>query len=131
MYGNLNDDQGVMGLDLSKNNLYGRVPKAMCSMSQLFTVNLQGNKIKERGFEGFPSGDPVNVINLSRNRLTHVTGILSAPKYLKELLLSSNIFDGKFPPKILKLNRLEKLYLSYNPIDGNAPPRNQRDDSPD
>ena len=116
------DDEGVVGLDLSDNNLSGRVPKALWSMLHLSTVNFQGNKIKDGGFDGFPSGAPVSVINLSQNRLTHVTGISSAPKSLKELRLGSNSFDGKFPSEILELDRLKKLYLSYNPgISGNVP----------
>ena len=65
MYGNLNVDQGVMGLHLSNNNLSGRVPKDLWSMPELFAVNLQGYKIKDGGLEGFTSRAPVNVINLS------------------------------------------------------------------
>ena len=116
------DDQGVVGLDLSENHLSGQVPKALWSMPHLFTVKFQGNNIKDGGFDGFPSEAPVNVINLSENRLTHVTGISSAPKSLTELRLDSNSFDGKFPSELLKLDRLKNLDLSYNPgMSGNVP----------
>ena len=73
-------------------------------------------------FDGFHSGVPAHVVNLSLNQLTHVTGITSASKLLTEFRLSSKSFNGKFRFKILNLDRLKKLYLLQNPrISGNVP----------
>ena len=77
--------------------------------------------LKDGGFYGFHSGVSIHVINLSHNRLTHVTRIYSAPKLMTELRLGSNFFGGKFPSSILKLDRLKKPYIFHNPvINGNV-----------
>ena len=88
------------------------VPLQRCSYTTL----------KDLGFNVFHSGVTAHVVNLSQNLLTCVTVILYAPKFLTELRLGSNSFNGKFPSKILKLDHLKKIYFLHNTrISGNFP----------
>ena len=125
--GKKHDDEGITSLDLSHNHLSGHVHKALWSLPHLIEVNFQGNSIKDAGFEGFGNVDsatasPVQNVVLTENRLTHVTGVSSAPESLRELRLSSNAFNGKFPDELTKLNKLKVLHVSHNPgISGALP----------
>ena len=47
--------------------------------------------------DGFHSRVTIQVVNLSQNRLTHVTGKLSATKSLTELRLGYNYFEENLP----------------------------------
>ena len=44
-----------------------------------------------------------------------MVGASSAIGLLRELRLSSNAFEGKFPHELTKLNKLKDLHVSYNP----------------
>ena len=59
--------------------------------------------------DGFHSRVTIQVVNLSQNRLTHVTGKLSATKLLTELRLGSNSFEDNLTSYFLKIDRLKKL----------------------
>ena len=112
--GKRHDEEGVTSLDLSNNRLSGHVHKALWSLPYLTEANFQGNTIKDAGFEGFGEDKttaPIQNIVLSENRLTHVAGISSAPGSLRELRLSSNAFEGKFPHELTKLNKLKVLHV--------------------
>ena len=65
---------------------------------------------------------PIHGVNLSQNRLTHVTGISPDPKFLTELRLGSNSLDDKSPSDILNIDSIKKIYILYNTrISGNVP----------
>jgi len=114
-----NDD--VVGLRLDDNNLSGRVSRHLWTLPRLRAVNLRGNLIKDAGLQGLSDDDesstaksPVEVLDLSGNRLETVEGIGSAPGTLRELRIGSNAFEGRFPDEIFKLAGLKILAASYN-----------------
>ena len=59
---------------------------------------------------------------LCENRMTHMLVISSAPSLLRELYLSSNAFEGKFPYELSNLSNLNVLHVSYNPGVIGSPP---------
>eukprot|EP00568_Trieres_chinensis_P006760 CAMPEP_0183296028 /NCGR_PEP_ID=MMETSP0160_2-20130417/3757_1 /TAXON_ID=2839 ORGANISM="Odontella Sinensis, Strain Grunow 1884" /NCGR_SAMPLE_ID=MMETSP0160_2 /ASSEMBLY_ACC=CAM_ASM_000250 /LENGTH=493 /DNA_ID=CAMNT_0025457595 /DNA_START=114 /DNA_END=1595 /DNA_ORIENTATION=- len=112
------DSEGVIALELENNHLSGRITKHLWGMPYLKEVNFEGNNIKDAGFEGFDSlatKAPIESISLDENRLTHVTGISSAPDSLRTLHISSNSFDGDFPEEVMELKNLRSLRMAYNP----------------
>ena len=116
--GKRHDEEGVTSLDLSNNRLLGHVHKALWSLTHLTEAKFQGNTIKGACFEVFGEYNTTALIQnifLSENRLTHLVGVSSATGLLRELSLSSNAFEGKFPHELTKLNKLKVLHVSYNP----------------
>ena len=61
--------------------------KTLWYLSHLIEVNLQGNSIKDSGFEGFGNVNSatsalVQNFFLTKNRITHMTGVPYTPRYL-------------------------------------------------
>lgn len=89
----------LIELDVSTNNLRGKVPEALASCSVLATLNLSTNNF---------SGE------LPTETFLKMTS-------LKKLILSYNNFVGSLPDSYSQINSLELLDLSSNNISGYIP----------
>lgn len=118
------DDSGVTDIDLSYNNLVGKLPQHLWHMRDLKNVTFKGNTIYEAGFKGMSTGSavsPVETLILSENSLNSVKGISNANRALRKLHLTSNRIEGPAFEEIFKLTGLKDLYTSFNLIDGTIP----------
>ncbi|XP_068639538.1 receptor-like protein EIX1 [Aristolochia californica] len=88
----------VTSLDLSNNNLEGKIPEELTNISNLLLLNLAHNH--------FTGNIPKNIGNLS---------------LLESLDLSSNQFSGSIPQSLSFLTSLSYLNLSYNNLSGRIP----------
>jgi Leucine-rich repeat (LRR) protein len=86
----------VRGLNLKSNNLQGSIPAAAGNLTQLISLDLQGNKI---------TGLPSELGNLS---------------YLQTLNLSNNLLTGTFPAFIPSLQNLTAFKINGNSLTGTA-----------
>lgn len=89
-------------IDLSNNNLIGKIPTELMNLSKLFSLNLSGN---------------------------HLTGEIpekiSALQELESLDLSRNNLFGEIPSSMANMSSLGYLNLSYNNLSGKIPLGNQ------
>jgi DNA-binding beta-propeller fold protein YncE/Leucine-rich repeat (LRR) protein len=86
----------VRGLNLKSNNLQGSIPAAVGNLTQLISLDLQGNKITSL---------PSEFGNLS---------------FLQTLNLSNNLLTGAFPAFIPSLQNLTALKINGNSLTGTA-----------
>ena len=102
-YGLEVQDGHVIKVDLSSNNLRGKLPREIGNLSELLWLNLSGRQ----------RGSWVPVKNDLSGWITTWIGRLQKLEFLD---LSSNSFSGPIPSTIAKLNRLQRLDLSDNKL---------------
>ncbi|KAJ4891515.1 receptor like protein 27 [Raphanus sativus] len=107
-------------IDISNNNIKGKVPEWFWNLPRLSMVSLVNNAFT--GFEG--SGDalqnsPVKILDLALN---HFKGPFpNPPLSLTVLSAWNNSFTGSIPPAICNQSMLALLDLSYNNFTGSIP----------
>ncbi|KAG1355095.1 receptor-like protein EIX2 [Cocos nucifera] len=92
----------VIVMDLSNNNLSGRMPEELTNLFGLMSLNLSGNHLTGEIIEN-----------------------ISALQQLESLDLSKNNLSGRIPSSIMALTFLSYLNLSYNNFSGKVPSGNQ------
>ncbi|XP_027922909.1 receptor-like protein EIX2 [Vigna unguiculata] len=93
-----NPELSFLSIDLSCNNLTGKVPRVITYMFGLVSLNLSRNNL---------SGEiPSEIGNL---------------RSLESLDLSRNQFSGRIPSSLSQIDFLEKLDLSHNSLSGRIP----------
>lgn len=94
--GSSNDDDGVTGIKLEKNNLSGSFPKALWSLPSLKTLVLTGNGDLEISLEGISNAAAtLEVLQISNTKIESIEGIAQATS-LKELFIDENGLTGRF-----------------------------------
>ncbi len=109
-------------LDLSSNRLQGGVPVSLFTISTLERIDLSGNRLQ--GSIPGPRTRPVprlSELNLARNYLQGSIEFATKFAHLKDLDLSSNLFQGCVPKSLGQLSRLEMLDLSRNRLNCEIP----------
>ena len=122
-YGVTNDANGrVHGLFLGSNQLTGRIPSELGSMTQLEWVYLNHNQLAGK----IPSelGDLANLrlLSLRDNQLTgEIPPELGSLANLEWLRLNNNQLTGEIPAELGRLTNLKELHLSGNQLTGCVP----------
>ncbi len=113
----------VLSLDLSYNNLSGRLPPELGNLASLEFLGLLGNRLS--GPIPPELGNLVNLerLNLSSNQLSGpIPPELGNMVGLTYLLLSNNQLSGPIPAELGNLTNLESLPLVNNQLSGPIPP---------
>ncbi|OMO64046.1 hypothetical protein COLO4_32142 [Corchorus olitorius] len=115
-------EQRVVSLSIPKKKLYGFLPSALGSLSDLRHVNLRNNRF----FGALPvelvQAQGLQSLVLYGNSLSgSLPQELGKLKYLQTLDLSENFFNGSLPSSIVQCKRLRALDLSQNNFTGSLP----------
>ena len=123
-FGVVVDGQGrVVGLDLTRNQLKGRVPAELGSLSNLTELDLSGNQLAGPVPPELGGLSSLTEMSLSGNQLTGpVPPELGGLSSLTEMSLSGNQLTGPVPPELGGLSNLARLSLSLNRLTGPIPP---------
>ncbi|KRY42249.1 Protein flightless-1 -like protein, partial [Trichinella spiralis] len=122
---NLDHATGAIVLNLSHNNLESIPNQLLVHMCDLLYLDLSGNKLTmlppqiRQKFEPFAECWPkLEVLNLSRNKLTALPDLLTRMQNLKKLYVNENqlTFDG-VPTGIGKLINLEIFQAAHNRLE--------------
>ncbi|GMN07136.1 hypothetical protein MTsPCn5_25250 [Croceitalea sp. MTPC5] len=115
-------DGKVIGLDLSNNNLQGRIPITIGNLRYLETLDLSNNALKGRIPRLFGKFDHLKKINLGNNQLVGtIPSTINKLRNLQQLDLSNNKLAGELPPTISELPKLNTLALANNDLIGAIP----------
>ena len=114
--------QRVTGLELSGQELDGRVPAMLGSLPELTALDLSDNALSGPIPSQLGTLSNLTVLDLSENGLsgaipTELTGLSS----LAMLNLEQNSLSGSIPSQISQLESLENLSLGGNRISGSIP----------
>ncbi|KAJ0967450.1 hypothetical protein J5N97_024367 [Dioscorea zingiberensis] len=133
-------------LDISSNNLVGKIPREFSRLSYLFHLNMSNNQLSGTIPSEFGDLSSLEYLDLSRNNLRgqipiqmencikldslslNNNNLSGAIPYqlgnlnLHQVLdLSDNLFTGEIPTQLSKLTELQKLNLSHNELVGGIP----------
>ncbi|RID66913.1 hypothetical protein BRARA_D02023 [Brassica rapa] len=109
--------QNLERLDLSDNQIKGKVPEWLWSLPRLSIVSLNNNSFN--GFDGSLHKSSVTMLDLSFNNFTG--SLPDPPLSIKLFLASRNSFTGDIPLSTCDRSYLDALDLSYNNFSGAIP----------
>ncbi|KAL6861504.1 hypothetical protein ACP4OV_017204 [Aristida adscensionis] len=95
---------GLIGIDLSLNNLSGELPEDIATLDALVSLNLSWNHLTGK-----------------------IPNKIGALRHMESLDLSRNMLLGQIPASLSNLTFLAYLDLSYNNLTGNIPSGSQLD----
>ncbi|CAM9585483.1 unnamed protein product [Scytosiphon promiscuus] len=113
----------VVNLDLSDNNLQGRIPPELGKLGALKKLDLRGNKLKGVIPAELGNLTAVETLDLGNNKLSRsIPKELGALTQLRKLFLCNNKLRGAIPPELGNLTVLQQLELWGNQLSGFIPP---------
>ena len=115
-------DGKVVGLDLSNNNLQGKIPITIGNLRHLESLDLSGNHIEGKVPGLFRKFEKLKMVNLADNVLTgDIPSSIDKLQNLEELNLNNNKLEGELPKGIIELSKLKTLGLANNELHGAIP----------
>jgi len=121
-YGVTIKDGKVVGLDLSNNNLQGKLPITIGNLRNLEYIDLSQNNIKGKIPGLFRKFKNLKAVNFEKNQFVGtIPSSINKLQNLEELNLSSNKLEGDLPTSIKELGKLNTLALADNNLSGEMP----------
>lgn len=115
-------DGKVVGLDLSNNNLQGKIPITIGNLKNLETLDLSQNNITGKIPGLFRKFKNLKAVNFEDNKLVGtIPSTINKLQNLEELNLSNNKLEGALPQTINELGKLNTLALANNDLNGSMP----------
>ena len=123
-HGVTTDDEGrVTELRLESNNLKGKIPLLLGTLSNLTTLGLGENNLSGTIPPELGSLTNLTVLSLWGNELSgEIPPELGSLSSLRALNLWGNELSGRIPPELGSLSNLTQLNLSVNQLGGRIPP---------
>ncbi|MEM8999890.1 MAG: Two component regulator three Y domain protein [Bacteroidota bacterium] len=115
-------DGKVIALDLSDNNLQGKIPLTIVNLRNLQQLDLSNNQLKGKLPGELRKFDALERIDLSNNQLTgKIPKTINRLENLKQFDLTSNRLEGELPKTIIELTKLNSLAIADNRLQGEIP----------
>lgn len=112
----------VTGLDLSNNNLMGKIPAELDNLTKLESLMLVGNQLSGEIPTELGNLTKLEELNLSFNQLSgKIPAALGNLSDLRRLWLVDNQLSGTLPAELGNLTDLEVLMLNSNDLGGSLP----------
>ena len=112
----------VKHIDLSNNNLKGKIPPELGKLLQLRFIYLYNNQLTGNIPTELGQLATLFYLYLNNNQLTgHIPAELGQLSSLFRLILNDNQLTNNIPTELGKISKLENLNLSNNQLTGNIP----------
>ncbi|KAJ4830433.1 Zygote arrest protein 1 [Turnera subulata] len=112
----------VVSVSIPKKKLYGFLPSALGSLSDLRHINLRNNRFYgSLPPELFRAEELQSLVLYGNSFAGSLSNEIGKLKYLQALDLSENFFNGSVPASIVQCKRLRALDLSQNNFTGSLP----------
>ena len=120
---NLNRNNTGGGLDLTRGDLSGAIPKELASLTDLTILQLSENKLSGAIPPELGQLTNLGTLDLSRNDLTgSIPPELGQLTKLTDLVMHNNALTGSIPTELSQLTKLTRLDLGNNALTGSIPP---------
>ncbi|BFG29780.1 hypothetical protein CerSpe_160540 [Prunus speciosa] len=108
---------------ISNNQLTGKMPPTICSLTSLEILDLSNNKLSGKIHQCIGNfSQSLFVLDLRNNKFHGlIPGTFSKGNVLRNLDLNGNQLEGSLPPTLLTCRELEVLDLGNNKIQGTFP----------
>ncbi|XP_050240935.1 receptor-like protein EIX2 [Quercus robur] len=115
--------QNLVILNLANNNLSGQIPNSICHLINLKTLRLDNNSLSGEVTSSLKNCFALRVLGLAHNKLSgNVLELISENlQYLMILELRYNTFSGHIPLQMCRLKNLKILDLASNNLSGTIP----------
>ena len=121
-YGVEINDGHVVALKLYRNNLSGRIPDGIATLTNLKTLNLSFNTLNGSLPQDLFELTELKFLRLEMNKFGGTLPLdYSKMKQLEVLSMFNNLFQGTIPSGIGQLENLKALNLSSNYLEGSLP----------
>uniref|UniRef100_A0A5B6ZPL7 Putative Leucine-rich repeat protein kinase family protein n=1 Tax=Davidia involucrata TaxID=16924 RepID=A0A5B6ZPL7_DAVIN len=115
-------EQRVVSVSIPKKKLYGVLPSALGSLSELRHVNLRNNRFfGSLGNELFQVQGLQSLVLYGNSLSGSIPSEIGKLNYLQNLDLSQNFFNGSLPTSLIQCKRLKTLDLNQNNFTGSLP----------
>jgi len=115
-------DGKVVALDLSDNNLQGKIPLTIGNLRYLEHLNLSNNAIEGKMPRLFRKLDNLKSIDVAGNQLEgQLPNTIYQLGNLRELNVANNNLDGELPDSLTELSKLTTLAVANNDFNGVMP----------
>ena len=112
----------LVGLDLSNNNLQGRIPLTIGNLKHLEYLNLSNNNIKGKMPRLFRKLKDLKTMNFAGNQLKgKLPRTIFRLQNLRELDVANNNLEGELPATLITLSKLTTLAVANNDFEGTMP----------
>ncbi|XP_039165780.1 receptor-like protein EIX2 [Eucalyptus grandis] len=120
----------LVWLRLSGANLTGGIPNSLCKLNKLSDIDLSKNQLSGRLPHCWRASQPLRVFSFGYNKLNgQIPKSLCNHQELLALSLPRNGFSGVIPNCLSNLQLMEILDLSYNKFTGRLPPFGEQNQS--
>ncbi|KAL0347521.1 UNVERIFIED_CONTAM: putative leucine-rich repeat receptor-like protein kinase IMK3 [Sesamum calycinum] len=124
--GRIPDELGSLArlnsLDLSNNAISGSFPESLSKLSSLVTVNLKNNNLESQIPESIEKLGNLSVLDLSNNKFKgQIPDSIGNITSITSLHLSENNLTGEIPISLVNLQNLSSFDVSYNNLSGIVP----------
>ena len=113
-------DDGVVGIELQRNFLSGRIPSSLWTLPYLLFLDVSFNAGVEMNFDGV-SNAKLEWLSFDETATRSVAGISGVSPTLYSLHMSSIPLESDFPEELLQLTGLEYLFMASSGITGPIP----------
>lgn len=114
--------QNELNIALGFNNLRGHIPNEICNLTNLNTLDLQGNVISGKIPEDIGNLKQIKILCLAYNHLSgNIPGSIGELDKLEILELQENELSGELPFSICELESLTEFQAQLNKIEGSIP----------
>lgn len=110
-------DNGVVGIELERNFLSGRIPSSFWTLPYLLFLDVSFNAGLEVNFEGI-SGSKVEWLSFDETATRSLDGISGVSDTLYSLHMSGIPLESDFPEELFQLTALEYLFIASSGITG-------------
>eukprot|EP01018_Ginkgo_biloba_P030062 Gb_35570 [translate_table: standard] len=113
----------MVALKLTKNNLEGEIPMEIWNLPRLETLHLNDNKLtRTLSSHGLQNSSALKILDVGNNRISgHIPRWLGNLSQLSILVLRANYFEGEIPLEVTSIKTLQILDVSQNNLSGPIP----------
>ncbi|PRQ30158.1 putative non-specific serine/threonine protein kinase [Rosa chinensis] len=112
----------LLSIVLSHNQFDGTIPSSICSIQSLGELALNNNQLSGEFPKEWSLWSNIEVVDVSNNNMSgNIPSSMGIPSSLHILKTDNNHFSGEIPSALQNCSGLERLYLGGNKFTGSIP----------